>query len=188
VLDYRPNMDAAEFLVDAIWPLILERCPTARLTIVGRGAPASLRALERPGVTITGEVADVRPYLRDAAVVAVPIRMGGGTRLKVVEGLAMGKPMVSTSLGCEGVRVDDGEHLVIADEPQAFADAVVALFDDPAYGRALGSAGRQRMAQEYSWDSAGERQEALYRRVFARGRDESTGRERVATVELEGRR
>ncbi len=167
VLDYRPNADAADYLVDVVWPLILARCPEARLTIVGRGEPATLRALARPGVTLTGEVADVRPFLRDAAVVVVPIRMGGGTRLKVVEGLAMEKAMVSTSLGCEGVNVRGAEHLLIADEPPTFADAVVTLFGNRPLARSLGSAGRERMEREYSWALAGERQEELYRLVLS---------------------
>src|SRR5262249_1813604 len=112
-----------------------------------------------------GEVADVRPHLRRAAVVVVPVRMGGGTRLKVLEGLAMAKPMVSTTLGCEGVNVDDGEHLLVRNEASAFADAVISLFDQQARSQALGRGGRERMAREYSWDLAGARQEELYRRV-----------------------
>jgi len=183
VLDYRPNTDAAEYLVDVVWPLVLARCPHARLTVVGRGDPATLRALARPGVTLTGEVADVRPFLRDAAVMVVPIRMGGGTRLKVVEGLAMEKAMVSTSLGCEGVNVRDGEHLLIADEPPAFADAVVTLFDNRPRARRLGSAGRERMARDYSWALAGERQEELYRRVL-RNTDGRGERARITDVAM----
>lgn len=167
VLDYRPNVDAAYYLADEIWPLVLERCPGAQLTIVGRGESAELRRLRRPAIVVTGEVPDVRPYLAKAAVVLVPIRMGGGTRLKVVEGLAMGKAMVSTSLGCEGVDVHDGEHLMVADAPGRFAAAVVRLFEDPPLARALGSAGRTRMEQEYSWELAGARLEELYRRVLA---------------------
>jgi glycosyltransferase involved in cell wall biosynthesis len=139
LLDYRPNLDAAHHLVDEIWPLVLARCPDARLEIVGRGHPADIRRLSRPGVVVTGEVEDVRPHLARAAVVGVPIRMGGGTRLKVVEGLAMGKAMVSTSLGCEGIAVDDGEHLRIADGAQAFADRDIAAERlDGLYDRVTG--------------------------------------------------
>lgn len=176
VLDYRPNRDAAEFLVDTIWPLIRERFAQARLTIVGRGEQADLRALARPGITLTGVVPDVRPFLRDAAVVVVPVRMGGGTRLKVIEGLSMGKAMVSTSLGCEGINVRDGEHLLVADEARAFADAVIALFEKPSLARALGRAGHERMREEYTWELAGERQEELYRRVLGRAAGEREGR------------
>jgi glycosyltransferase involved in cell wall biosynthesis len=163
VLDYRPNLDAALYLVDEIWPLVRRRCPLAQLLLVGRGSAADRRRLEREGVAVTGEVPDVRPYLERATVVLVPIRMGGGTRLKVVEGLAMGKAMVSTSLGCEGIAVRDGEHLLVADTPGDFAAAVVSLLEDPATARALGLAGRALMEESYSWELAGARLEGLYR-------------------------
>jgi glycosyltransferase involved in cell wall biosynthesis len=175
LLQYRPNLDAAHHLVDTIWPLVAKRCPQARLEIVGRGDPADLRRLERPNVVVTGEVSDMRPYLERAAVVVVPIRMGGGTRLKVVEGLAMGKAMVSTTLGCEGIAVRDGEHLRVADTPQAFAAAVVELFEDPASASELGLAGRALAEEKYSWDLAVDRLESLYRGVFAREAGESPG-------------
>jgi glycosyltransferase involved in cell wall biosynthesis len=104
----------------------------------------------------------------------VPIRTGSGTRLKVVEGLAMGKPMVSTTLGCEGVDVRHEEHLLIADTAEAFAESLARLLDDPDYGEALGRAGRRKMVDEYSWAYAGELLESLYRRVVdARSDDDS---------------
>ena len=165
VLDYRPNLDAAHFLADEIWPLVLERVPDARLSIVGRGEPADLRRLDRPGIVPTGEVPDLRPYLASAALVVVPIRMGGGTRLKVVEGLAMAKAMVTTSIGCEGVDVRDGEHLLVANAPDAFAAAVVGLLQDRTLAHALGAAGRARMEERYSWELAGGRMEKLFRCV-----------------------
>jgi sugar transferase (PEP-CTERM/EpsH1 system associated) len=179
ILDYRPNLDAAHHLVDDVWPRVLSRTPGARLTIVGRGHPRDIARLRRPGVAVTGEVADVRPYLHRAAVVAVPVRMGGGTRLKVVEGLAAARPMVSTTLGCEGVRVRAGEHLLVADGAEAFAAAVVRLFEDPALGYALGAAGRRLVEREYSWDLAAGRLDALLTEV-ALGQAPRTAREAVA--------
>jgi glycosyltransferase involved in cell wall biosynthesis len=176
LLQYRPNLDAAYWLVDEIWPRIVERCPEARLAIVGRGEAADLARLARPGVEVTGEVPDVRPHLHAAAVVAVPIRMGGGTRLKVVEGLAMGKAMVSTALGCEGIAVRGGEHLLVADAPDAFASQVVELFEDPARAATLGRAGRSLMEDEYSWEIAGTRLRALYDRLTP---PPTTGRSRT---------
>ena len=130
VLDYRPNLDAALFLVDEVLPLVRARHPEARVTIVGRGDPAELTQVQLPNVEATGEVPDVRPYLEQAAVVAVPIRAGSGTRFKVVEGLAVGAPMVSTTVGCEGIGVEDGEHLLVADSAEGFAEAIVRLLDD----------------------------------------------------------
>lgn len=165
VLDYWPNVDAVTFLVEDVLPRIRARRPNARLQIVGRGDRGGVEHLRRPGVELVGEVPDVRPYLERAAVSTVPVRMGGGTRLKVVEALALERPLVSTSLGCEGIDVRDGEHLLIADTADAFADAVLRLFDDAELGRALGSAGRSLMAARYSWDAAGDRLAELYARV-----------------------
>lgn len=182
-LDYRPNFDATSHLVDEIWPLVRERCPDAELTVVGKGSDAQLRRFRREGVVLTGEVPDLRPYLQRAAVVAVPVRMGGGTRLKVVEGLAMGKAMVSTTLGCEGVAVEDGVNLLIADGAQAFASTLLRLFEDPARGEALGAAGRRLIEDEYSWDGAGERLELLYRSATAPSTD-ATALDREADAAL----
>ena len=128
----------------------------------------------------TGEVPDIRPYLRRAAVVVVPIRMGSGTRLKVVEGLALGKALVSTTVGHEGVEVRDGEHLLIGDTAEAFAKRIGELFDDPALGERLGRAGRELMEREYSWESAGHRLEEVYRLV-AGGVQSAESRDAVAT-------
>ena len=165
VLDYRPNLDAALFLVDEVLPLVRARHPEARVTIVGRSDPAELKQVQRPNVEATGEVPDVRPYLEQAAVVAVPIRAGSGTRFKVVEGLAVAAPMVSTAVGCEGIGVEDGDHLLVADSAEDFADAIVRLLDDTALGRTLGQAGRQFVVDQYSWERAGARLESLYARI-----------------------
>ena len=179
-LGYRPNVDAAFHLVDEVWPLVLERCPDAELTIVGRASDADRRRLTRPGVAVTGEVSDIRPHIQRAAVVAVPVRMGGGTRLKVVEGLAMGKAMVSTSLGCEGIAVRDGEHLLIGDGAREFAARLLECFADPGLRDRLGAAGRRLTEEEYSWDLAGEQLDALYGRV-AGGRGERSSALATAT-------
>lgn len=166
LLDYRPNLDASLFLVDEVLPLVRRSHPDARVVIVGRGGPAELAQLRRPHVEATGEVPDVRPYLGQAEAVVVPIMAGSGTRFKVVEGLAMEKPMVSTAVGSEGIGVEDGKHLLIADTPEAFAAAIVRLFDDAALARSLGRVGRDFVQREYSWDRAGERLEALYEKVL----------------------
>jgi glycosyltransferase involved in cell wall biosynthesis len=166
-LDYRPNYDAAVHLVNDIMPVVRTRHPEARLAIVGRYLHADLRLLRAPGVTITGEVPDIRPHVGGASVVCVPIRMGGGTRLKVVEALAMGKPIVSTSLGCEGIAVRAGEQLLIADAPAAFAARILDVLDSPELGASLGRRGRLLVEQEYSWDVAGERVDTLYRTLAA---------------------
>ena len=168
-LAYRPNAEAVQHLVDEIWPRVRARRPTARLMIVGDVGPADRRRLRAPGVALTGEVPDVRPYLRSAAVAAVPVRIGGGTRLKVIEALAMGKATVSTTLGCEGLTVRGGEHLMIADDAASFADRVLELLDDRDRRAAIGRAARALVERDYSWELVGQRLEALYARLAAVG-------------------
>lgn len=165
ILTYRPNVDGAHFLIDEVWPLVRDRYPDARLTLVGRSEGVDTRSLNGPGVELLGEVPDIRPYIDRAAVVAVPIRIGGGTRLKVVEALAMRKATVSTALGCEGLAVCDREHLLIGNDAPAFASRIFDAFEDPALRDALGHAGRRLVEDRYSWDLAGARLESLYRQI-----------------------
>jgi polysaccharide biosynthesis protein PslH len=174
-LDYRPNLDGAEFLVRQVLPRLRERYPDVRVVLVGRGSQSDLDSFRGLGVEVTGEVPDVRPYLARAAVVTVPIRTGSGTRLKVVEGLAMGRGMVSTTLGCEGVDVRDGEHLLIADSSEDFAAGVMRLFEEPQLAAELGRAGREKMVREYSWAYAGELLESFYQHVLAARSPHSEG-------------
>jgi glycosyltransferase involved in cell wall biosynthesis len=161
-LKYRPNIDAVSFLLDEVLPDVRRRCPDAVLTIVGDGDDADLERFRRPGVVVTGRVPDVRPYLAAAAVTVVPVRIGGGTRLKVVEALAMGKAVVSTTLGCEGLAIRSGEHVLLADEAGSFAAAITRLLDDPQEGTRLGVAGRTLVVERYSWAHACSRLEELY--------------------------
>jgi glycosyltransferase involved in cell wall biosynthesis len=165
ILNYRPNLDAAVHLVDDVWPLVLKRCPSARLVLVGSAPKRLVQRLAQPTVEVLGRVPDIRPYLGSAHVIAVPVRMGGGTRLKVVEALSMAKPMVSTSLGCEGLAVRDREHLLIADDAEGFAGRILELFEDAALGQRLGMAGRALAENAYSWHLAGDRLAELYQRV-----------------------
>jgi glycosyltransferase involved in cell wall biosynthesis len=178
-LDYRPNVDAARHLVEDVWPLIRRSCPSARLVLVGRADPEEARRLAGPGIEVTGEVPDVRPYLERAAVVTVPVRIGGGTRFKVLEALAMGKAVVSTTLGSEGIAVRDGEHLLIADDAARFAASLLRLLERPAERESLGAAGRALIERGYSWELAGERMQALYNRL---GHEASAGREPAGIV------
>src|SRR5262249_19343747 len=123
---YRPNVDAVLSFARECWPRIRACLPDATWDIVGSAPPPNVLALAAlPGMRVTGAVPDVRPYLAGAAVAVVPIRFGGGTRLKVLEALAMGKAVVSTSLGCEGLALKSGTHLVVEDDPEAFASEVV---------------------------------------------------------------
>ena len=151
-MDWYPNDDAIRYFMDAILPRVRAEIPDAVLTVVGRNPTPGLReAAARVGVHVTGTVDDVRPYVARAAVYVVPLRIGGGTRLKIFEALAMGKPVVSTTVGAEGLPVVPGEHFLRADEPAAFASAVVALLRDPARRRSLGLAGRRLVEERFAW-------------------------------------
>lgn len=157
-MNYFPNVNGAMYFARQCWPIIREHAPDATWNLVGKSPAASVADLARlPGVTVTGGVPDMRPYLTSAAVAIAPLRIGAGTRLKILEALAMGKAVVTTSIGCEGLAARDGEHVLIADDPEAFALAVVALLQDPARRRALGEAGRRLVEAEYSWERCGDK-------------------------------
>jgi glycosyltransferase involved in cell wall biosynthesis len=153
VMHYRPNVDAALYFAREVLPHILRVRPSVRFKIVGGGAPEELRRLAGPTIELTGTVPDTRTHVSRAGVCVVPLRMGSGTRLKVLEGLAMGRPLVSTSLGCEGIAAIDGEHLLIADEPLAIARAVLRLMEDAELASKLGRHGRALVEERYSWSS-----------------------------------
>lgn len=168
LMRYRPNVDAAIYFAQDVLPLIRRVRPEVTFTIVGADATEEVQRLAGPEVVVTGTVPDVRPYVARAAAVVVPLRMGSGTRLKVLEGLAMGKALVSTSLGCEGIDVRDGEHLLVADDPLDFAAAVLRLVDAPGGAAVLGRRGRALAVAQYSWASVGERLEGFYTEMLSR--------------------
>jgi glycosyltransferase involved in cell wall biosynthesis len=171
-LDWYPNLDAAHHMLDNIWPSIRGRDPSARLRIVGRGVTRDLqqKAAAHPGVEIVGEVEDVRPHLARASVLAVPLRIGGGSRIKILEALAMGKAVVSTSVGAEGLRVSDQVHLLLADTPEAFARATSELLSIPRERQRLGQNGRWLVEERYTWDRAAEALETAWLHLAARHR------------------
>ncbi len=152
-MDWRPNQDAALYFTEQILPRIRSKCPGAAFTIVGRTPPRQIQDLAKiNGVTVTGTVDDVRPWVGRAAALVVPLRIGGGSRLKILEGMAMHKPIVSTAVGAEGLRVTDGRDILLADDPDDFADAVVRCLTDPGLRTRLGDNGRELVEREYRWD------------------------------------
>jgi len=153
-MDWRPNQDAARYFVGEILPLLHRVRPEIECTFVGRSPPADIQALAAaPGVRITGTVDDVRPYVEGAAVYVVPLRIGGGSRLKILEALAMRRAVVSTSVGAEGLDVVSGRHVVLADDPGAFAESVLQLLDDPKRCLELAIEGRRLVERQYGWDA-----------------------------------
>lgn len=149
-----PNRQAVDWYLDGCWPKIRRAVPTATLDLVGAVRPKdALRYGRVPGVNVHGYVPDVRPYLQAAACSIVPIRVGGGTRLKILDAWAMGTPVVSTTLGCEGLEVGDGENILIRDESELFAEGVISLLRDPKLARRIGAAGRSTAVKHYAWSA-----------------------------------
>lgn len=163
------NRDAVMFFLEQIWPIIRAEVPDVRFFAVGQDPPAELSAIAArdTSVVVTGYVDDIRPYVNQAAVYVVPLRVGGGTRLKVLDAMSSGKALVSTSIGCEGIDVVPGTHLVTADTAEAFAGNTVQLLRDPARRRALGTAARQLVEEKYAWRVVGDQLIAAYRASMA---------------------
>lgn len=155
-MNYPPNADGAAWFVEEVLPLLRQRRPDVALEIVGRNPGDAVLRLADPGrVEVLGRVPDLKPHFETAGVVVVPLRSGSGTKLKLLEAMAAGRPIVSTSIGAEGVEVRDGEHLVIADDPKDFAHAVDMLLADPVRAVAMGAAGRRVATDRYSWEAIG---------------------------------
>jgi glycosyltransferase involved in cell wall biosynthesis len=151
-MDWQPNEDAVLYFLDAILPRIRTEIPDVSFTVVGRNPTVRLReAATRSGITVTGTVDDVRPSIDEASVYVVPLRVGGGTRLKIFEALAMSKPVVSTTVGAEGLDLTPGRHCVLADDAESFAREVVSLVRNRGRRDALGAAGRTLVETLYSW-------------------------------------
>jgi glycosyltransferase involved in cell wall biosynthesis len=152
-LAWAPNVDAATWLASEVWPLVRGRRPDARLALVGRDPSPAVQALTGDGIDVTGSVPSVRPWLARSAVGLAPLRAAGGSRLKILESLDAGRPVVATSLGAEGLEDLVGHGVVVADDPAGLATAIVDLLDDPARAARLGGEGHEAVAAHYGWDT-----------------------------------
>jgi glycosyltransferase involved in cell wall biosynthesis len=157
-MDWMPNEDGILFFMERIFPLVRKTLQCATIKIVGRDPSAKLiRALQQYSqVTLTGRVDDIRPYLDEAEVCIVPLRVGSGTRLKIFEAMSMGKAVVTTTLGAEGLPVTDGNNVLVANTEKDFADAVIRLMQDAGLRSRIGRAARTLVEREYSWRSVGD--------------------------------
>jgi polysaccharide biosynthesis protein PslH len=158
-MDWLPNEDAIRYFMRDIMPLIKKRTPNVTLTVVGRNPTPALGSLskEDPSLIVTGRVDDVRPYIENAAAYIVPLRIGGGTRLKIFEAMAMEKAVISTTVGAEGLPLANGVELLLADDPVAFADAVVRVLIDSAYAFKLGQKAAATVRKNHGWRQVTER-------------------------------
>lgn len=162
-MDFRPNVDAVLWFAQEVLPRIREQVPDVRFWVVGQRPHPRLAALPKdPSITLTGSVEDTRPYIAGAAVYVAPLRMGGGTRLKLLEAMAMERAVVATRRGAEGYEVRDGQELLLADDAGTFAAAVLALLRDPVRRAAIGRAARRFVENRYDWSVLAPRVEALY--------------------------
>ena len=154
-MDWRPNQDAIRFFLEAIFPAIRRALPATTLTVVGRNPPSWLRKLANgvEGVEITGTVDDVRSYVARADLYVVPLRIGGGSRLKILEALAMQKPVLSTSVGAEGLGLRHGEHLLLADDPREFAESAIRMLLAPQEFATLARQGRDEVLAHHTWNA-----------------------------------
>ncbi|HTK77060.1 MAG TPA: glycosyltransferase family 4 protein [Gemmataceae bacterium] len=170
-LDWRPNLDAVDILLNEIWPKVAHARPVAKLTIVGRKPPEALRRdiAGRPGVELHADVPDVRPHLAGSGLLAVPLRVGGGSRLKILEALATGLPVVSTRIGAEGLSLEPGGHLDVVADVDGMADAILAAMNDPRRAQAQADAGRRRVLERYDWRPLAEKLAAVWDDCLGKG-------------------
>jgi glycosyltransferase involved in cell wall biosynthesis len=166
-MDYRPNLDAALWFARDILPRVRRAQPAARFLIVGQKPAPALQALaSQQRVEVLGGVPDIRPHIASSAVYVAPLRMGGGTRFKLLEAMALGRPIVSTTLGAEGFDVQSGRELLLADTPQAFAQAVLQLMSEPALAARLVTNARAFVAAHYDWAAIIPNLSALHARLL----------------------
>ena len=164
-MNWYPNLSAIRFLVREVWPLITRKLPEARLYLAGQTPPRWVTDLGKadPRIIVVSSPMDIRPWIARAAVFVCPILDGGGTKLKILDALAMGKAVVSTSIGCEGIRVRPGENILVADSAPDMADAILEVLSDNNLRAKLGSAGRSLVERAYTWDVIGAHLEQAYR-------------------------
>lgn len=162
-MDYHANIDGAIYFARRIWPHVRRMRPDLAFTIVGRRPAPEVAALaSMPGVEVTGTVEDVRPYYREAVAAVVPLRVGGGSRLKILEAMASGVPVISTRLGAEGLDIRDGEHFLLADSEADMCRAIAALCQDAQLRQALIRAGRELVRARYDWSALGSALAKIY--------------------------
>ncbi|WP_119065524.1 glycosyltransferase [Aggregatilinea lenta] len=168
--DYAPNVDAALRLVRDIFPRVKRAVPRARVVIVGGNPPAALKALASEDVEITGRVPDMRPYFEYSQIFVSPLRMGAGIKNKVLEAMAMGKPVVATPLSCDGIPVVQRRHVMLGISNEDLVTAIVELVQTPALRRQIAANGRALIEQRFTWRRVAEQYEALYAQVIAERR------------------
>jgi len=168
-MDYHANVDGAVSFGREVWPRVRDRQPELVFTVVGRDPAPEVRALTTiPGIEITGTVDDVRPFYREALAAIVPLKVGGGSRLKILEAMAAGVPVISTTLGAEGLNVRDSENILIADTNEQLAEAIVSVVESEEQCKRLSAAGRTLISGHYDWSQLGTNLLEIYQKLLAK--------------------
>jgi glycosyltransferase involved in cell wall biosynthesis len=166
-MDYEPNIDAATFFCTHIWPLVREKQPEAKLFIVGRNPSPEVKRLEsKPAITVTGTVPDVSPYYKQAALTVVPLRSGSGTRLKIIESMAYGRVVVSTTIGAEGLEYQNGKSIFIYDEPEDMAEGIIRLMQNIKLREEIAISARKHAEQKYDSTVIADKLNAFYHHIL----------------------
>jgi glycosyltransferase involved in cell wall biosynthesis len=169
-MDYPPNLDGMDWFCAEVFPGLQQLYPGIDVVVVGRGQPAHRRWMKSASIELTGEVPRVEPYYRRAQVAICPLRHGSGTRLKILEAMSLGTPVVSTSVGAEGIEADDGKHLLIADEAREFRDAIGRLLGDNELHAEIAANARSLVEGHYDWDVVGEQMHRAMQKLAEIGR------------------
>jgi glycosyltransferase involved in cell wall biosynthesis len=168
-LDYLPNQDAANYLCREIFPLIKKSFQNAGILLVGRKPSPEILGLASEAVEVWGDVPEVEPFYRRASIAVVPLRAGSGSRLKILEAMALGRPVVSTTKGAEGLEIEAGKDFLAADDPAAFAESIKMLFNEPGLYQNISSHARKTVEEKYDWSEAARKMSAIYDRLCATG-------------------
>ena len=175
-LQYLPNVDGVHYLANQVMPEILKRCPEATLRVVGRQPDAHIMRLHNPpSIVITGEVDELEPYYRGCQLCIVPLRSGGGTRLKILEAMAYGRPVVSTTIGAEGIDIEHNRNILIADTPAEMAEAIHRIFNSRTLARELAAQGRSLVEERYDWRSISDTMFARYSEMLGKASSNKPG-------------
>jgi glycosyltransferase involved in cell wall biosynthesis len=167
--DWQPNVDAASWFVEKVWPIVIQRLPNAHLSLVGKSPPPYLEKLAGPTISLTGRVDSIEEYVSKAECCVVPLWIGSGMRYKILEAFALGKAVVSTSLGAEGIEITDGTHILLRNDPQSFASAVIEVLENPDLRDRLGTNARKLVEERYSWPDVARRFESSIESLLGKG-------------------
>lgn len=165
-MSYEPNEDAVLYFYEKIWPTLKYEIPSLKWWIVGRNPTIAMKAITSVDIEVMGEVESIQPYMESSTIMIVPLRCGGGTRLKILEAMAAGLPVVSTTIGAEGLNINDGENILLADSPEGFTDAITRILSDVTLMQSVRTKARQLVENQYDWSIISKKLDQAYQNLF----------------------